>query len=167
MASRRIPTGKFIVVADSGVARILHATGAWPPESRGTRSTAVLEEIARLDSPAARQAGRELVSDRTGRVFDSASRAHVGPPSHARHGAASDYDPHTVETERFARRLARRLDDERRRQRIDEVVLIAAPRFLGVLRPQLSAPTRELVTREVARDLTHAADARILRAALG
>jgi protein required for attachment to host cells len=162
MAVRRRLTEKFIVVADSGVARILHvARPLADSPARGDQ----LEEVVRLDSPVARKATRELVSDRTGRVFDSASRAHVGPASHSRHGAASDFDPHTEETRRFAKRLARRLDVERRRQRIDELVLIAAPRFLGVLRPQLSGPTRELVTREVARDLTHAQDSRILRTA--
>jgi protein required for attachment to host cells len=159
---RKLPE-KFIVVADSGVARILHvARRVADSPARGDQ----LEEVARLDSPAARKASRELVTDRTGRVFDSVTRAHVGPASHARHGAQSDYDPHTVEAERFAKRVARRLDLERRRQRIDELVLIAAPRFLGVLRPQLSGATRELVSREVARDLTHAQDARILRSAM-
>lgn len=153
------------MVADSGVARILRASGL-DPRQRGLRGDATkLQEIACLASPAARKSGRELVTDRTGRVFDSRSRTGVGPPSQARHGAASDYDPHDVETERFAKRLSRRLDTERRRLRITEFILIAAPRFLGVLRPQLSRPTRELIGHEVARDLTHATDARILKAA--
>jgi protein required for attachment to host cells len=61
--------------------------------------------------------------------------------------------------------LSRRLDVERRRLRINEFVLLVAPRVLGMLRPQLSRPTRELVSREVTRDLTHATDTRILKAA--
>ena len=165
MITRRIPQGRFVIVADSGVARILRASGNWPTPSGKMHGESRLEEIARLDSPAARQFKRELVSDRTGRVFDSRGRGGVGPPTRSRHGAASDYDPRKVETERFAKRLSRRLDIERRRLRMYELVLIAAPRFLGVLRPELSGPTRELVSREVTRDLTHATDERILRAA--
>jgi protein required for attachment to host cells len=71
-----------------------------------------------------------------------------------------------VETERFAKRVARRLDAERRKRPIGGIIIIAAPHFLGVLRPQLSGPTRKAVTREVAKDLTRARDAQILRSAL-
>ena len=37
----------------------------------------------------------------------------------------------------------------------DRLVLIAAPRFLGVLRRSLSGPTRAMVSHEVAKDLVH------------
>ena len=87
---------------------------------------------------------RSLTSDRTGRVFDSGGRTGQGPRTRARHGAQSDYDPHEVEVERFARRLARRLDAERR-DGIEEMIVIAGPRLLGVLRQQLTAATRRLI----------------------
>lgn len=166
MALRSIPPGRFVVVADSGVARIFHASGAVPSNGSGNiHRTAALDEVARIDRPSARQRGRELTTDRPGRVFDSRGRTGVGPPSAARHSAQSDENPHTVEIERFAKDVARRLDSERRKRPMNEVVLIAAPRFLGVLRPHLSVPTRGLVRREIARDLTHSEDAPILRAA--
>jgi protein required for attachment to host cells len=152
-----------IVVADSGEARILQALRGGVADGR--RRAIVLEEIARLDNPKARQPARELVTDRTGRVFDSGSRTGTGPRSRARHGAQSDYDPHDVEVERFAKQLARRLDAERRRIGIEELIVIAGPRFLGELRQQLQAPTRKIVTREVDRDLVHADDRLIRREA--
>lgn len=164
MASRirirtKVPnSNKYVVVADGGAARILHE-----PESGDPRRK--LEEVARLERASAHQPARELTTDRTGRVFDSGGRTGAGPQTRARHGAQSDYDPHAVEVERFARRVARQLDAERSRRRIDELVVIAEPRFLGVLRPRISAPTRRLVTREIPRDLVRAQPAQIRRAA--
>lgn len=144
----------YVVVADGGEARILYA--------RGADGGLGFSEVARLERASAHQPARALVTDRTGRVFDSGSRVGRGPKSSARHGAQSDYDPHAVEVERFAKRLARRLDAERRRGGIDELTLIAEPKFLGVLRPQLSASTQQLVKREIARDLVRA-DERLIR----
>ena len=43
--------------------------------------------------------------------------------------------------------------------------MISAKHFLGVLRTQLSAPTRKWITREVAKDLVRAADAQVVREA--
>lgn len=166
MALRNIPPGRFVVVADSGVARILHASGAVPTNGSGNiHRTASLNEVARLDRPSAHQPARALTTDRPGRVFDGRVRSGVGPPSAARHGAQSAEDPHAVEIERFAKSVARRIDTERRNRPMQEVVLIAEPRFLGHLRPHLSAPTRGLVRREIARDLTNSPDAPILRTA--
>jgi protein required for attachment to host cells len=79
----------------------------------------------------------------------------------ARSRAASDNDPHTVEIERFARRIARRLDAVRRTVGYDDLVVIAAPRFLGTLRTALRGVTRDLVSREVPRDLVRAEDRQI------
>lgn len=145
---------RYVVVADGGEARILLA--------RGARGGPGFEEIARIVRSSAHRPARDLVTDRTGRVFDSGSRAGIGPRSRARHGAESDYDPHAVEVQRFAKQLARRLDTECRRSGMDELTLIVEPRFLGVLRPRLSALTRRRVSREIARDLVRA-DGRLIR----
>lgn len=146
-----------VLVADGGAARILLA--------RGNNGSFGFTEVARLERPSAHQPARALTSDRTGRVFDSGSRVGHGPKTRTRHGAQSDYDPHAVEVERFAKRLARWLDAERRRNGIEELVLIAEPRFLGVLRPRLSVPTHKLIKREIARDLVRADDRLIRRTA--
>lgn len=147
---------RLLLVADSGTARILRISGRAGSEK--------LSEVAHLELPAARLLKQEMVSDKTGRVFDR-GRGGSGPRSTARHGAASDFDPHAEEYGRFAKRIARRLDVERRAGNCHEIVIIAAPRFLGLLRPQLSGPTRQIVVREVARDLVRASDAQLLRSA--
>jgi protein required for attachment to host cells len=146
---------QLVLVADSATARLLRASGG--------RQARTLVQLTELSEPAARQPARELVSDRTGRVFDSGSRSGRGPATRTRHGAQSDFDPHTQLTERFARRVARRLDAERRKQLYGGLTIIAARHFLGVLRPLLSRPTQAWVTQELDKDLVHATDAQILR----
>jgi protein required for attachment to host cells len=155
-ARARMPV-LYVLVADGGTARLLRV------ESANDRKT--LTAIATLERPTAHSPRRDLVSDRTGRVFDSSGRTGRGVKTHARHGANSDYDPHAVEVERFAKRIARRLDLERRREGMEELVVIAEPRFLGILRTQLSAPTGCIITHQAAKDLVRSDDARILRTA--
>ena len=147
----------LLLVADSGNARLLRITG-----SRGSEK---LAEIVQMQLPAARQLKQELVADKTGRVFDR-GRAGQGPRSTARHGAASDFDPRSAEYERFAKRISRRLDVERRKALRVELVVIAAPRFLGVLRASISPATQRVVAREISKDLVRASDAQLLKAAL-
>lgn len=151
-----------VLVADGGDARILQATRR---AGSGGRGAIELVQVAHLENAAAHLPGRALVTDRTGRVFDSSSRTGSGPPSHARHGANSDYDPHDAELERFARAVGRQLDAERRRLGIEELIVVAGPRFLGALRQHIPAATRKVVTREIDSDLVHADDALIRKAA--
>jgi protein required for attachment to host cells len=148
---------QYVLVADGGSARFLRVRN-----EDGKRS---LTDVATLERISARSPARDLVTDRTGRVFDSPGRTGHGAKTHARHGANSDYDPHAIEVERFAKRIARRLDLERRNKSFDELVVIAEPRFLGVLRVHLTALTGRIITRQAAKDLVRSDDARILRTA--
>lgn len=147
---------RLLLVADSGTARLLRISGRAPAEK--------LVELARMELPAAHLLKQEMVSDKTGRVFDR-GRGAQGPRSTSRHGAASDFDPHAAEYERFAGRIARRVDVERRGSLSQELVVIAAPHFLGLLRQRFSRPTQKIVVKEVAKDLVRASDARLLSTA--
>jgi protein required for attachment to host cells len=142
--------GAYVIVADGGRARIYKRSG--------NRQAPQLTEIEHLERDSAHLHARDLTTDVTGRLNTTGSRVTFGPRSTMRHGAQSDYDPHAVEVERFARQLAARLlrlrQQERAEDRLEELVLIAEPRFLGVLRRELPAALRPLVTREVPRDLT-------------
>ena len=149
--------GAFVVVADSASARILRRSGQ--------RLAPQLLELERLECPDAHRHPRDLTTDLTGRVNSAAFHGHFGPRILARHGANSDYDPRAVEVQRFARRLALRLERLVRSERIERLVLIAEPRFLGLLRDQLPGPIRHVVTREVPRNLTTAVPQTIVRAA--
>jgi protein required for attachment to host cells len=108
---------------------------------------AVPHEVLRISDPAAHLHDRDLVSDRPGRAYES-----VGG---ARHAIEREADPRQREAERFARRIARRLDEARRKGEFERLVVVAGPPFLGMLRAAMSRPTRGLVAHEIRKDLVH------------
>jgi protein required for attachment to host cells len=56
---------------------------------------------------------------------------------------------------RFAKRISRRLDEARRKGEFDELIVVAGPPFLGLMRGEMSRPTRERVVHEIRKDLVH------------
>lgn len=111
----------WIVVADQGRARFF--TTASP---RGA-----LLEVGALEHAAARERSRELTSDRPGRSFDSAGTG--------RHAMSSPVEPRKQEAIRFARQIADYLHKAYNEGRCDELLLVAGPEFLGLLREQLGS----------------------------
>ena len=105
------------------------------------------KEIGRISDPAAHLHERDLVSDRPGR-----GHASVGG---ARHAMDLEDDPRRRGAVRFAKRIARRLDEARRKGEFEELVVVAGPPFLGVMRGELSRPTRQRVVHEIPKDLVH------------
>jgi protein required for attachment to host cells len=108
---------------------------------------AVPHEVLRVSDPAAHLHDRDLVSDRPGRAYES-----VGG---ARHAIEREADPRQRAAERFAKRIARRLDETRRKGEFEQLIVIAGPPFLGMLRAAMSRPTRGLVAHEIRKDLVH------------
>ena len=143
----------YLVVADSGKARIMQLTPGQVP---------LLEPVETLECPSARLAKREMQSDRGGTVFARAGHAGPGSPQSARASTGTDHDPHVVEMDRFAKSIAGKLDLARQQGRAHKFLLVAGPHFLGVLRKHLSDPTRHLVSGELDRDLVHSPDAQIV-----
>jgi protein required for attachment to host cells len=129
--------GTWVVIADGSRARIC-----------AKKARAQLVEMQTIEHPAGRAKARELVSDGQTSVFAS-----VGG---ARHGVGADTPPKDHEQENFARELARRLEEGRNGNRFDQLVLIAPPAFLGLLREQLAPPLAKCVTQSVAKNLTQA-----------
>ena len=121
-----------VIVADASRARILvsHTT------------LKKLQEVEGFAHPQARLANRDLVSDGPGRA----------------RGAGDDYTPPTSpkehEAEVFARMLAKHLKDLHNREHYEELILVAPPGFLGLLRQKLPAPLDKLLSRSVDKDLT-------------
>lgn len=111
--------------------------------------TGVPTEVGRISDPLARLHDRDLTTDRPGRSYES-----VGG---TRHSIRREETPRRTEAVRFARRIARRLDDARRKDEFDQLVVVAGPPFLGLVRQQLSRPTRARVAREIRKDLVHSA----------
>lgn len=125
----------WIVVAASARARIFSVSGI---EGK-------LQEIADLTHPRARLHDRDLSSDRPGRSFDSHGQG--------RHGMEQATSPQEHESHVFAVEIADYIDRGLREQHFDSLILVAPPKFLGRLRPELSKSARELLVGELDKNL--------------
>ena len=143
----------WVLVADEAVARILVADpdtpGALRPGPALTDPLAHAEQ-GELDHERGRRSG--VVSSEGGQP---AGRNAGGGASLVT--SAGENDVH-LEARAFAKRVARHLADACRQGRFDELSIIAAPRFLGLLRQDLDPAVKERVVHELDKDLVHAAD---------
>lgn len=126
-----------ILVADQAVAIFYDA-----PTLR-----AAPKEVARISDPLARLHDRDFGTERPGRSHESQGAV--------RHSIQGEQTPRRTEAVRFARRIARRLDDARRNEEFEQLVVVAGPPFLGLVREELSGPTRARVACEIRKDLVH------------
>ena len=120
----------WIVAADSSRARVLQVAG---PQR--------LVEIDNLLNPDGRLEDREINTDARGRF----SGGHTGEDDV---GAAEH------RTELFAKRVGDYLDKARTEHRYDELVLVAPPKFLGMMRKTLGKEVGKLVADQVPKDLS-------------
>jgi len=138
----------WVIVADSARARLFELKAEHAAER-------VLDEFDVIVSPEGRLHEGDLTADREGRSFDSRGRGrHRMEPTHT----ASE---HAAEV--FAKRLAEHIDDARVAGFVDKLVLVAAPKFLGLLRSNLDANARELVVDSIDKELTMAGPDEIVR----
>lgn len=126
--------GIWVVVAESARARIFSLAG---PGGKAT-------EIADLSHPEARLHDAELASDAPGRSYDSHGEG--------RHGMEPSTPPKDREARRFADEIARCVDEGLTEDRFESLVLMAPPRFLGLLRQALSPAARSAVAAEVGKN---------------
>lgn len=112
------------------------------------KHNAPLEQLEELEHPEGRLHDRELTTDRPGRSFDSS-----GP---GRHSMGQPVSPTEQENLRFAKTVACRIDQGRKRNSFDRLVLVADPRFLGYLRQGLTPATRSKLTAELHKNLADA-----------
>ena len=127
--------GKWLVVANRVSARLFVV------RERG-KSLSLVES---LEHPAGRLHGRALESDRPGRVFDSHGEG--------RHALGSAVGASAQVAETFAHQVAKRLRAARNDHAYDELVLVAEPRFLGLLRRALDSATSAAVVASLDKDL--------------
>jgi protein required for attachment to host cells len=128
-------TYTWVVVADSTRARIFNAE----------TSSAPLSEVETLTQPEGRMHDRDITADLPGRSFDS-----VG---NGRHSMEPTTDPKHELAVEFARTIARHLDSARVKNVYEQLVIVAAPSFLGLLREQLNQTCRKLVAYELNKNL--------------
>lgn len=125
----------WVLVAESSRAKLYRSNGRMAP----------LTEIEDLLDPEGRMHEGDLVSDRAG--SDGGS---VGQGRHV-------FDQQTTASRQvhaeFARILASHLTEAHNAGSFDELILVAPPEFLGLLRENLSKPVRERVVQEVDKNL--------------
>ena len=126
----------WIVVADSARARILSAAN---PSS-------ALTPVAQLVSPAARLHDGDLTSDKAGRALDG-----DGKGRHATSSAKTAKEQIAIS---FAKEVADQLEKGRTDNQYRRLVMVADPKFLGLLMKSLSDPAAKLVSLKIDKDLS-------------
>ena len=122
----------WIVAADSSRARILQVAGRQR-----------LEELESLLNPEGRLNDRELTTD-------------ANPRLHGPGGMSAREEPSAVEhaVETFSKRIGDYLEKARTDHRYEQLVLVAPPKFLGLLRKELGKEVEKLVLDELPKDLS-------------
>ena len=125
----------LILVADMAHARLFSA------ETR----TSSLDEIETLSHPEGRLHEQKLSSDLPGRQMD---RTNAG-----RHLVGDKGDIKRQEAIDFARQLSRRLEEAHNKRGYRELIVVAAPSFLGLLRTHMNHTISKLVSWELPKNL--------------
>ncbi len=128
------PAVHWVVVANASRAQVFAADILF----------ATLESVEDRIHPSSRMRDQELVSSAPGRSYASPGGQPTALDRHT--------DPHEVEVERFAREVADLLDHGRKTDRYERLVLVAPPKFLGLLRDAIDADTARAVVGSIARD---------------
>lgn len=125
----------WILVANRAEAKVFQNLGKQPNP----------ELVREFYHPQAREKTGELLTDKAGGSFDRMANE--------RHAMTKEVDPHAHEAEVFAKELATHLDKARMEGAYDELLVIAAPGFLGTLTERFSGPTSQLIAKTVNKNL--------------
>jgi protein required for attachment to host cells len=136
MVQHRIPC---FLIADGG-----HARFVWPAEDNA------LHTREALDSVSAHKQDSDLVSDRPGRSFESASAT--------RHAYTPRTDPHDQEKLKFADAVGEKLCALSAEGAFNELILVAPAEILAEVREKLDTLTEAKVTGTLAKDLAGVPD---------
>lgn len=125
----------WIVVADSARARFFRRGSRWQE----------MEEVEVLTHPESRLHDGDLKTGGEGRQYESSASA----------SRATDpqVSPSEKEAADFAREVAAKLQDARTGNHYKKLVLVAPPKFLGLLRDTLDAATATCITQELDKNL--------------
>jgi protein required for attachment to host cells len=126
----------WLVVADNSRARIFTMESRKGP----------IDEIKSIVHTEARLHEHDMTSDLPGRGSGRNGAGH--------HAYQSEVSPKEQENINFARQLAHELDDARKQNVFNQLILVAPPEFLGNLRQQLTPQTQKLASLEVAKNLS-------------
>lgn len=125
----------WILVADSTRARIFTADSPSSP----------LEEIEDFSHTEGRLHDREMTSDLPGKIKSAGGGGHA---------FEQPTDPKKHEADTFAHRVSQYLEEAHNADRFEQLLIVAAPAFLGLLRNNLPEQIKKLVRFELDKDIT-------------
>ncbi len=132
------PTG-ILVVGRSG-AKLFTRTG----------NEKNLHFVSKVEHPEGRLKEGALVTDRSGREFDTVNKvSHSG-------GHSGDAREHSDRL--FLKSVAEHIHEAEKKGQFDHLYIVADPHFLGMLRPLLSLQTSKLVKGTIEKDLSTIGD---------
>lgn len=111
------------------------------------------EFLMRLENPEGRLSEMDLDSDRPGRGFASASSR--GVISHALDKTSIR---HETTAKRFASEIAKVLESGAHEDKFHDLVLVAEPHFLGLLRAVIPSSVKSRIGLEINRELAQGSD---------
>ena len=126
----------WILVGDSSRARIIEQHGV----------NGALQEIEDFINPAGRTTGNEFAADHQGQFHGKGERfqQHAAEPAVAAHEHA---------TELFAKSLTEYLEHANGEHRFHHLRLVAAPKFLGLIRASLGKELERAVSESLDREI--------------
>lgn len=127
----------WILTADSSRARIFEMHGAQDH----------LHEIEDFANAAGHATIGDLRTDARGRFYGKGEREQA-------HTAEPEVDPIMHETELFSKQVSEFLDKACSEHRYDKLYVIAFPKFLGLMRQNMSKQVQRLVEEEVPKDVS-------------
>lgn len=112
------------------------------------------EFVMKLENPEGRLTETELDSDRPGRGYASASNRN-GVLSH---GLDKTSIRHETTAKRFAAEIAKILESGAHEDKFRDLVLVAEPHFLGLLRAVISPKVKDRIELEIIREFAQGND---------
>ena len=107
-----------------------------------------LEEVQDFATPAGHAQDRDLLTDAPERR--KVPQGAVG----SSHDGEPETDPVMHENEKFSKDVGEFLEKARSEQRYDKLCVIAPPKFLGLLRQNLSKEAQKLVEKEIDKNIS-------------
>ena len=128
-------TTTWILIANRSSASLFESD--WPGKS--------MRRVQDIAHPKGRMQNKDIDADKPGRSFDSSGKG--------RHAMSTEQEPTEHIAQQFALDLAELLNKGRVTHAYDKLVLMAEPKFLGVLRAALDKNTAALVVQTVNKEL--------------
>jgi protein required for attachment to host cells len=142
----------YVAVADQSEARFYEVEQPGGP----------LRLTGQLSDSKAHLHDRDFKSDRPGRVLFGGPIGTGRRGASGHHGTQGEQRPREHEAQLFAQQIAAAIEHAHRDGQIDRLILMAGPRFLGLLREALSPAVRAIVTEEIHKDLVHEPESAVL-----